>query len=711
MKARLCLAIALAAAACSKGEDINKQPTFISGPMVTKTYDGTTNDLLTGGLGKTELGKAAHVFTYADPLNPTAAELRSRVIFVNYRALVDSSANGGYGTFWGPNVDKDGNVTTSEGLIAGDETLAFADDGTGKLNVSMMVQVPQSFDKNNPCIVTGTSSGSRGVYGAIATAGEWGLKHGCAVAYTDKGSGNGAHDLANNTINIITGERQDAAAAGKNSIFTATLTDADRATFNTNFPNRFAFKHAHSQQNPEKDWGTNTLQAVQLAYFVINEKYGTLASDGKRHLNTFTPKNTIVIASSVSNGAGAALAAGEQDTTGLIGGIVAGEPQAQIAPNAAIIKRGATAVASSGKSLFDYGTIANLYQPCAALAPGQYKFAIYSGALQTNLQNRCDGLSKKGLLTAAAQTQPDQANEALAKLVAAGWDPDSAPLQGSHYLAPATLQVALTYANAYGKFSVADNLCNYSFAAPTGLNSSPGPLAATPLGANAEAQIFANGNGIPDTAGITIMSNKGATNGGAIRYTLATSPSTSLTDYDLDGALCLRSLATGKDVTGAALTGDLLAQSQRVQAGIAAVQRSGNLHGKPTILVQGRSDTLVPINHASRAYYAANKVIEGASSQVSLFEVQHAQHFDAFLPVADYAANLVPLHRYFVQSMDLMYAHLKSNAALPPSQVVRTTPRGSGSVPLDQSMIPPIAATPAAADQIIFSGSTVTIPD
>lgn len=54
-----------------------------------------------------------------------------------------------------------------------------------------MVQVPASFNPAQPCIVTATSSGSRGIYGAIGTAGEWGLKHGCAVAYTDKGSGNG----------------------------------------------------------------------------------------------------------------------------------------------------------------------------------------------------------------------------------------------------------------------------------------------------------------------------------------------------------------------------------------------------------------------------------------------------------------------------------------------------------------------------------------
>jgi hydroxybutyrate-dimer hydrolase len=707
MNARVCLGIALALAGCSsKSEDINKQPASVPGTLRTATYDGTTNDLLTGGLGKSGLGSGTAP-GFADGNNPTAAELRTRAIYVNYRALVDFTANGGYGTFWGPNVDVNGGNTLGEGKIAGDETLAFADDGTGKQNVTMMVQVPATFDKNNACIVTGTSSGSRGIYGAIGTAGEWGLKHGCAVAYTDKGSGNGAHDLANNTVNIITGERQDAVAAGKNSIFTAPLADADRATYNTNFPNRFAFKHAHSQLNPEKDWGTNTLQAVELAYFVINEKYGALAGDGKRHLRTFTPKNTIVIASSVSNGAGAALAAGEQDTTGLIGGIVAGEPQVQMAPNAGVIKRGADQVPSSGKSLYDYATIANLYQPCAALAPNQLKLAGYTATQQQNLQNRCDGLSKKGLLTAAAGAQPDQANEAIAKLTAAGWDPDSAPLQGSHYLAPATLPVALTYANAYGKFSVADNLCNYSFAAAAAVSGAPGPLASAP-----EAQIFATGNGIPDTSGIFIFSNKGAPNGGAIRFVNAISPSTTLADYDLDGALCLRSLATGKDpVTGAALTGDLLAQSQRVQAGIAAVQRSGNLQHKPAILVQGRADTLVPINHASRAYYAANKVIEGASSQVSLFEIQNAQHFDGFLPFPSYAAALVPLHRYFIQSMDLMYAHLKTGVPLPASQVVRTSPRQSASTALGPSNVPPISATPAAGDQITFSGSTVTVPN
>src|SRR5205823_1064769 len=167
-----------------------------------------------------------------------------------------------------PNINVQGGNTLGEGKIAGEETLAFDDDGTGQVNATMMVQVPASFDPNNPCIVTATSSGSRGVYGAIATAGEWGLKHGCAVAYTDKGSGMGLHDLQANTVNQIDGTRADAVTAGTKSNFTANLSDADRASFNAATANRFAVKHAHSQQNPEKDWGVYTLHAVEFAFYM-----------------------------------------------------------------------------------------------------------------------------------------------------------------------------------------------------------------------------------------------------------------------------------------------------------------------------------------------------------------------------------------------------------------------------------------------------------
>ena len=79
-----------------------------------------------------------------------------------------------------------------------------------------------------------------------------------------------------------------------------------------------------------------------------------------------------------------------------------------------------------------------------------------------------------------------------------------------------------------------------------------------------------------------------------------------------------------------------------------------------------------------------------------------------------YDSNFIPLHYYFTKAMDAMYAHLTASVPLPPSQVVRTTPRGGtpGSAPaITVANVPPIAATPSAANQITFSGTTLTIPD
>ena len=162
----------------NNGSQTNSLPSFISGSVRTQIYDGNTDDLLTAGLGKSGLASASAP-SVANASSPTAAELRRLAIYSNYRALVDMSANGGYGRFWGPNVDLNGNDTLGEGKIAGKEYLAYADDGSGKKNVSLLVQIPASFNPDQPCIVTAASSGSRGVYGAISAAGEWGLKRGC----------------------------------------------------------------------------------------------------------------------------------------------------------------------------------------------------------------------------------------------------------------------------------------------------------------------------------------------------------------------------------------------------------------------------------------------------------------------------------------------------------------------------------------------------
>ena len=674
------------------GADVNVVPAFLKALKRT-IYDGNTDDLLTGGMGRTGLGGATPP-PIANAASPTAAELRKLAIYNNYRALVDVVPRGGYGVLYGPNIDRNGADTLGEGKIAGVEYIAYADDGSGLRNVTLAVQIPTTWDRNRPCIVTATSSGSRGIYGAIGTSGEWGLKRGCAVAYADKGSGMGVHDLATDTVNVQQGTRATAAAAGLASNFTS-LAGAALTAFNAAFPNRIAVKHAHSQQNPEKDWGRDTLDAITFALYALNEEKGDRNPDGSTR-RPYTAENTIVIASSVSNGAGAALAAAEQDTENLIDGVAVAEPAITLVGNNNLrVMRGTTTLVGTGRPLYDYFTLANLLQPCAALstrAAGSPGLGFVPAASATN---RCTALKANGLLTAT--TTAAQAEEALDALIAAGWEPSTAVLHASHY-AFATLPVTMAYANAYGRFSVADNLCGYSYAGVDAAGK-PAPLAAAAL-----ASVFGTGNGVPPMSGIQIINNLSP--GGAIRDPISLSPSTGQSDFNVDGALCLRNLWTGSD-----------ANASRVQTGVAETQRTGNLHGKPAIIVHGRSDTLVPPAFTSRPYFGLNKIVEGAASQLSYIEVTNAQHFDAFIDNAalpGYDSMYVPLHYYFLQALDRMYAHLTTGAPLPPSQVVRTTPRGGtpGQAPqITTANVPAIAQSPAAGNQITFSNNTVAIPD
>lgn len=669
---------AVALVACGGGyQNVNVAPAYL-GVIKATSHDGAQDDLLSAGLGKT--GLAAATPAYIDASAPSAVELRRNAIHANYRAVLDISANSGYGTLYGPNVDSKGVAGAGEGKVAGTEYIAYADDGSGQLNVTLMVQVPASFDPANACIITGTSSGSRGIYGAIGSAGEWGLKNHCAVAYSDKGSGTGLYTFDDDGVNLQNGVRATRAQAGKSALFAASMSDAVRAAFATDYPNRIAFKHAHSQQNPEKDWGKSTLQAIEFAYYVLNQQYGALADDGKRRLVQLDSSNTIVIASSISNGAGSALLAAEQDDKGLIGGVAASEPQIQPGAgpgNGYAVKQGGAAVSAQGKSLFDYSTFAALYQPCIA-----------GSAL------RCSALVAKGLLTGDDLTA--QQSDAQARLAGHGWLSDSAPLQGAH--AGTNVLVAVTYAYAYGRFSVADQVCGLSFAATNGTGD-PVPFSATQ-----KATSFATMSGI---IGNVIYENSV---GGAKAYGLGVSPSNGVADQSLDAFLCLRSLATGVDtVTGAALSGMLAVQSARVQAGIKEVLASGNLRGKPVVIVQGRSDTLIPVNHASRAYLGLNAAVEGASSKLRYIEVTNANHFDSFSNALPQL--IVPLHVYLFRALDAVYANLKNGTALPPSQLVRTTTRASAGVAITNANLPPIASTAATADLISVNGTVVNVPN
>ncbi len=697
--AALAAAVLAACGGSDNNANVNTKPAYLGAIKVT-TYDGSTDDLLTAGLGKTGLAAAAAP-AYADPLKPTAAELRRTVIHTSYRGMLDMTADGGYGTLYGPNVDAKGVVTAGEGKVPGTEYIAFADDGSGRQNVTLMVQVPASFDAKKPCVITATASGSRGVYGAIST-GEWGLKRGCAVAYSDKGTGAAPHDLENDTVPLIDGTRTSAAAAGKNAAFNAGLSAAELAAFNAATPHRFAFKHAHSGQNAEKDWGKTTLQAVEFAYYVLNERFGAL--DNGQRLKSLTPANTIVIASSISNGGGAAIAAAEQDTQGLISGVAVSEPAIEMPANPGVtVQRGGVALAVTGKTLVDFTTYANLYQSCAALAPSisssPYAAAFgagFAGAALPIAPNRCAALVTAGLLSGG--TVAAQAEESLQKLRSYGWEPESNDLHASLAAFEVAPAVAVTFANSLSRASVKDHLCGFSYAAIMSTGA-VGPLAPAAL-----AGMFATGNGVPPSSGVQLINNAGKF--GAARDFLSFNAA-GVADWNTAGALCLRNLVTGTDTA-----------AKKLQAGVDETRRNGNLRGKPTLIVHGRADALLPVSHTSRPYAALNKKVEGASSKLSYLEVTNAQHFDSFigLPAVlpGYDTRYVPLHVYLNRALDAMYDHLASGKALPASQVVRTVPRGGlpGKAPaITAANVPPLAMVPAAGDAIAVTAGAIAIPD
>jgi hydroxybutyrate-dimer hydrolase len=111
-------------------------------------------------------------------------------------------------------------------------------------------------------------------------------------------------------------------------------------------------------------------------------------------------------------------------------------------------------------------------------------------------------------------------------------------------------------------------------------------------------------------------------------------------------------------------------------------------------------------------------VAEGARSRLSYIEVTPAQHFDTFvsslfLNPATGGAQFAPLHFYLLWGLDRMMDHLARGAALPPSQVVRPTPRGlqpytAANVP---TLLPAPSLTPGAGDRITFESGVLAIPE
>jgi hydroxybutyrate-dimer hydrolase len=376
-------------------------------------------------------------------------------------------------------------------------------------------------------------------------------------------------------------------------------------------------------------------------------------------------------------------------------------------------------VIDHSRSLYDAATLLTVYQGCANLlypfAPLNFTDRFFG---ETFAANRCTSLFEKGLLT-----EPDlagQAAESQAIINAFGILPEQNIVQPSHWWISAPQAIAVTYANAYGRMGVEDNLCDYSFAA-----TDIGPLGSVPpppsdsgnivvLDEAAEAVLFGTSIGIPPTAGINIINNASVEGPKLDRQSIG--PSTLRKDENLDGALCLRALATGKDpVNDKNLKGRSNFVHKKIKHGIRKIRASGKLHGTPALLVTGRNDAVIPLNHSSRAYYGLNQSVEGENSKLRYFEVTNAQHFDTLNAFPGFDNQFIPLQYYFIQVMDILFDHLKNGTPLPPSQVVRTSPRGGepgAAPPIDASTnLPSISPMPEQSDLITFEAGVLFIPE
>ena len=128
----------------------------------------------------------------------------------------------------------------------------------------------------------------------------------------------------------------------------------------------------------------------------------------------------------------------------------------------------------------------------------------------------------------------------------------------------------------------------------------------------------------------------------------------------------------------------------------------------------------MPVNETSRAYYGKNQLTAIGASELRYIEVTNGQHFDAFIDALPGFSQLyIPLHVYLQRALNAMYDHLKNGTPLPPSQVVRTTPRGPPTppvatlvaAPITAANVPPISATPPVSDLIRMENTTLLIPD
>lgn len=565
---------------------------------IRETRHEAGDDLLTAGLGLEGLRAATPPGVSGEAATP--AELRRLAIWANWRGIVDLSDAGGFVRVWGPAPDR------SLPMVPGREYAAFAIVPGARQPHRVLAQVPDAFDRKRRCLVVAPTSGSRGIYGAIGFAGAWGLTRGCAVAYTDKGAGSDAFDWDSDTGAALDGTR---ARRGE-----AALGFAPEGA--KPGPHAVAIKHAHSADNPEADWPRHVMQAAAFGLRALSQAFPDEAP--------FTPENTQVILAGLSNGAGAVLRAAELPEATRVAAVVAVAPQLHLA---------------GGSPLYDYATLAGLFQPCALLDPrlADAPWPLPRASFEPALRARCASLSAAGLLE--GDTIEALAADAYERLEAAGFDPAAQRAGALNVAFDLWRSVGAIYASAYSRADAAESVCGYGFATLDADGRARATTSAERL------RWFGEHTGVAPSAGIALLDGLAS---GA--------------DPALPGLLCARQGWIGDD----ALAG-------RIRAGVAQTRATARPVAPRLVVVHGRDDGLIPAALTARPWVEAARA---SGADVRYVEIANVQHFDAFLGLPAVAGHYLPLLPFGWAALDAALANIVEGAPLPASGTLDTTPRG-----------------------------------
>lgn len=547
--------------------------------FIRKSKHRDNDDLLTAGLGFVGL-QDPHKPGFDNLDRPTPNELRRRAIHTSWRSIADFNPSGGLGSIYGLLAP-----------IPGREFHAFMHLEKPDNSHRVLLQAPDNFDRKKRCLILTASPGSQGIYGGIALAGAWGLPKGCAVVYTDKGAGSGYFDTTDGSGVGLDGTR-------------ANLGDSELEFSPSNFSrdDGIGIKHAHSGCNPESHWGEYLLQAVDFAMAMLDEAYPDAAP--------FTTENTRIIATGISNGAGAVLQAAGLDTEGILDGIVA------ISPNIFVPY-------DNGRAFYDYACEAALFMSGIFGHP-QFEKTV-QGRYGRNIPDHAawtDHLAEAGLLNYGKPRE--RAAETLEYLRDVGWSTEVL----STAILTSDLEIwraaGTTYASSYLRRPLGLLPCNEAFRALA--LDAEGKL--LPLDTISRATWWSDAPGIAPGVGIL--------------------PETLIRGQPLiESLLCLYNLSKdeGKD-------------SNNLRIGINETSAKLPPHDIPLWVLHGEQDGLIPPAFSSYPYI---DWLREHNRNPVLWRLPHVQHFDALLGSSTLAAYYLPMLPYAYAALDALWKQLEGD--------------------------------------------------